>query len=68
MGPIERELRGWTAPVMNGEAFCFALSSDAWGCCLQAWLSLKLGGHPQTDEMFPDIMSEAIEAASELGL
>lgn len=71
MGPIERELRSWDAPVdAERGAFVFAASSEAYCVYFHAWVGLgaRVFAHPQSDDNWPDIMSEAIEAASELGL
>ena len=66
MGPIERELRN----SEESGRMIFGSSDGAFRCYFDAWVSLggALFGHPQTDDTWPDVMSEAIEAAETLGL
>lgn len=67
MGPIEREL--WER-AGDPDGMVFRSSPAAFRCYFDAWKSLggELFGHPQGNSEFPDIMSEAIEAAEALGL
>ncbi len=68
MGPIEQELRAY-AQLLPGLTFA-RMSSMAYACYFDAWVQtgLPLGWHPQADDSWPDLMSEAIEAAEALRL
>lgn len=67
VGPVEIELR--TLATRPSIETIFGATDDAYRCYFDAWVSLgNLQEHMQSDEYWPDIMSEAIEAASELGI
>ena len=60
MGPIEAELRAY-ARLAPGLTFA-RMSSEAYRCYFDAWAwtGKPKGWHPQTDDTWPDIMSEGI--------
>ena len=66
MGPIERELREWTEPHLP---FLGHVSNESWMVMFGAWQSLGFGRYECClPQHVPDVMSEAIEAAAELGI
>lgn len=62
MGPIERELRDASSHMDP-----IYLSPSAYNALVGARISLRVEVFP-SERLVPDIWSEAIEAASELGL
>lgn len=67
MGPIERELRKasrWKTPFGAAQV----LREEPWDVCMSAARSLGILGASEIWTHWADIMSEAIEFASENGL
>jgi hypothetical protein len=71
MGTIERELR---FHANDADTMVFSSTPAAYRCYWDAYHSLRRTcphagfNHPQSDDNFPDVMSEAIEAAGALNL